>query len=156
MGWPETYDQLDHSRTPEEEEREQELMRAPKRKNPNSETSILAPLIEFLEICSNQGRLRYFRAHPVRLISRNGQRFPGKIRPSQRGAPDIFVWLGSTEDNLLNHETNCWIEGKSGKGKASKDQETWKQMAEYVGIPYFQPRSHGDVSQIINWIRERI
>lgn len=119
-------------------------------KNPHSETSILSPLVEFLEICSNQGRLRYFRAHPVRLVSKNGKTFPTKVRPSQRGAPDVFVWLFDSEYE------SAWIEGKSAKGKASSDQEAWKQIAEYAGIPYFQPRSHQDVGEIINWIRERI
>lgn len=117
------------------------------RNNPNSETSILSPLIEFLEICSKQGRLRYFRAHPVRLVSKGGKTFPAKIRASQRGAPDIFIRLPGTD---------CWIEGKSAKGKASASQEIWRQFAEDVNIPYFQPRSHGDVGAVIKWIRDRI
>lgn len=117
------------------------------RRNPDSETSILSPLIEFLEILSNQGKLRYFRAHPVRLVSKNGKTFPAKIRPSQRGAPDIFIRLPGTD---------CWVEGKSAKGKASESQQIWRQFAEDANIPYFQPRSHGDVHVVINWIRDRI
>ena len=123
-------------------------------KNPNSETSILSPLVEFLEICSNQGRLRYFRAHPVRLITKDKKTFPVKVRPSQLGVPDTFVWI--PPEGQFGIRQDCWIEGKSKDGTVSKDQKVWRQYAELVGIPYFQPRSHADVGKIIEWIRERI
>ena len=124
-----------------------------KKKNPDSETSILSPLVEFLEICSNQGRLKYLRAHPIRLISRDGKRFPGKIRASQKGAPDIFIWLAP---NGAESCWDCWIEGKSATGKPTADQILWREYAHYSGIQYFQPKSHSDINEIINWIRERI
>src|SRR5262245_29915779 len=120
-----------------------------KRKNPHSETAILSPLIEFLEILSNQGKLRYIRVHPVRPFSKNGKVAFAKVRESQKGAPDLVVFMP---------DVIAFIEGKSKRGKLSPEQLEWKYIAHRFPSRYahHNPHSHGDVNAVINWIRERV
>src|SRR5262245_60470371 len=124
-----------------------------KRKNPHSETSILSPLVEFLEILSNQGKLRYLRVHPVRPFTKNGKTAFAKVRPSQRGAPDLVVFM----PNFASEETVAFIEGKSKTGKLTSNQLEWHDWAKgHIRYKHFAPHSHGDVGAVINWIRERV
>lgn len=67
------------------------------------EADIVKLLKDQLEIWVAQGKVRYFRAHPVRPVTRKGKTFFARVNESQKGAPDFFVfrphqhWLVETK-----------------------------------------------------------
>ena len=88
-------------------------MRGVSRRNPGAEAHTLKAIVDYLEA----KRVRYVRIHPVRLISRNGKTFPGRINPSQRGVPDLVI--------ACPNGKALWIETKAMEGKTWKDQCQW-------------------------------
>ena len=87
---------------------------------PVKEADISKLIKDQLEIYYRQGKLRYFRAHPVRPVTRKGKTFFVPVEKSQKGAPDYFVFL----------PTETWlVETKKPGKELSPEQVTWQAWA---------------------------
>jgi len=79
-------------------------------------------------------QIPYTRNRDVRLVqSRDGKWVPGRIRASQKGKPDLFVF--GLDRNLI------LIETKAPSGKLSDDQIRWRDLAIARGYEYHAPRT---------------
>ena len=103
---------------------------------PTPEKDVLKACVELLEL----KRCCYLRVHPVRLITRNGQTFPGTIPAGQRGAPDLLI--------LHKGQAIC-CEVKSSRGVLSVAQESWKERALCAGAIYITVHSVEDLQMVI-------
>lgn len=71
----------------------------------------------------------YISHNPVRPIGKSGSAFFGKVRPSQRGAPDLIIRLPSTGETVM-------VEVKTHFGRQSRDQIKWQEKCERHGYKY--------------------
>ena len=94
-----------------------------------SESSTLGAIIDYLE----RKRIRYVRVHPVRLVSRKGKTFPGRIKASQKGAPDLVI--------ATPHGQTLWVETKCAVGKVRREQALWQQDLYLAGHIHYYIRS---------------
>ena len=86
-----------------------------------TEADISKVIKDRLEIWVAQGKVRYFRAHPVRLVTRKGKTFPAPVEESQKGSPDFFVFTPFRY---------WWIETKRPGEKLRPAQESWAQFTD--------------------------
>lgn len=101
-----------------------------------TEADILKAIVDWLEL----HKILYLRYNPVSVVSDKHGRARGfrKVRPSQRGAPDLLLWLvGQTIPPM--HSIAIEIKAP-GKGQ-SDNQKKWQDRAVAVGLHYFVVRS---------------
>jgi len=110
-----------------------------------NESSILKMWIDTLEPLVAQRKLQYIRHHPVRLVTSKGKTFPVPVNPSQRGAPDLIIFL----------RRECWlVETKAPRGKLSPEQTEW--LGWFMRVPgptcyrYFMPSTVKEASTMID------
>lgn len=91
------------------------------------ESDILNLFIDTLEPLVAQGKLRYIRHHPVRLVTRNGKTFTAPVNDSQLGAPDLVIFFPA----------ECWlVEIKRPQGKLTPKQKEWRNWFLTVAHAY--------------------
>lgn len=93
------------------------------------EKHILKAIVDFLE----GNRIPYIRVHPIRLVTRKGITFPGTIKDSQKGAPDLFVF----PPRFYFRVGFMTIETKKPGGKQSDDQKKWQAWVNEAGGVYY-------------------
>ena len=114
------------------------------------ESSVLAVLTAYLEMMMKRGRLSYSRHHPVRPVTRKTSFFGmtdnrlifAKIPESQKGAPDLMVYLPGGR--------TVFVEVKSDCGAQSPDQKQWQRRHEKLGFKYILVRKLEDLTEVIN------
>ena len=101
-----------------------------------TEGDTLRAVIDFLEAQMALGNLVYIRIHPVRPFSdKFGNLKFAKVRPSQKGAPDLIAW--KRKSYLYAPQTISFaIEVKSPTGEMSDDQKKWQAKFEAIGGRY--------------------
>ena len=106
-----------------------------------TEGDTLRAVIDFLEAQMALGNLVYIRIHPVRPFSdKFGNLKFAKVRPSQKGAPDLIAW--KRKSYLYAPQTISFaIEVKSPTGEMSDDQKKWQAKFEAIGGRYVICRS---------------
>lgn len=101
-----------------------------------SEAETLKLIQDYLEVLQNQGRVLFVRHNPVRVIHVGSTIRIVKGRESQKGAPDLFVWVEGG--------VSAAIETKAKKGILSDEQEGWRCKAARIGLAYLICRSFDD------------
>jgi len=114
-----------------------------------AEAPISKLIRDALEIYDRQNKLRYFRAHPIRLVTRKRKTFPVPIAESQKGAPDYFVFL-------FNCSETWFIETKATGKKLSPYQKRWSEPGFYDGFRYFKIDSVTEANQVLDFLQENI
>lgn len=109
-----------------------------------AERDIAKLLKDQLEIWYAAGKLRYFRAHPIRLVTRNGKTFPVKVEESQLGAPDLFVFLP---------DEYWWIETKRPGEELKAEQRAWQEWAPHRA---FKVNSVKGAYQVLDFLRLKL
>jgi len=103
-----------------------------------TEADILKTIVDYLEV----NRILYMRVNPISpFSSKHGIRFR-KLRPSQRGAPDLIVWP-------LWGRRAIGVEVKTLKGRQSPEQKAWEMAANRAGVGYFVVRSLGELLKVL-------
>lgn len=112
-----------------------------------SERDISKLIKDALEIYTKQGKLRYFRAHPIRLVTSRGRTFPVPVDESQKGISDFLVFLPA----------EVWfIETKKPGEKLRPEQEDWRRWAQDKPISwYFKVDSVSHAYQILDLLRTK-
>lgn len=100
-----------------------------------------------LELYYQQGKLRYFRAHPIRLVTRKGKTFPVPVEESQKGAADFFVFLPA----------EVWfIETKRPGAGLSDYQKAWSDWAIQLFYRYFKVDSVAEAYQVLDFLKSSL
>ena|SRR3990167_208238 len=116
-----------------------------------TEADVLKTITDYLDLLQAQGNLLYIRHNPSTVISKS---IRGKIktafkkvRPSQIGAVDLFVFRLDTIPTMeqFDHCDVLCIEVKSATGKMSPAQKRWAKLAVAQGMRYIVARSLEDV-----------
>ena len=107
------------------------------KKRKAEETALVAEIMDYCDAHD----IIYIRIHPVHLFTGSGGRTGfGKVRPSQKGAPDLIV---CTDDK----DVAC--ECKSSKGVKRDDQIRWRERWTLHGKPYIMPRTMADFLKML-------
>ena len=100
------------------------------------ESPTLASIIHYLELRS----IPYLRVHPVKLasikVAGKWTTIFTKVRDSQRGAPDLFVWTWKQLQSLGPIPYCVAIETKATRGRQGDAQKDWQKKLEAVGVEY--------------------
>lgn len=104
-----------------------------------SEADTLRAISEYLDVLMNQGRVLWVRHNPIRVIHVWSTIRIVKGRESQKGAPDLFVWIPIQD--AFAPPLSYAIETKAKKGILSDEQKLWQQRADKIGLIYLICRS---------------
>lgn len=103
-----------------------------------SEANTQNAIIDYLEA----KRLVYLRFNPLKPIIRRKQITFAPLKPSQKGAPDLIVFLPGG--------TTVFLEIKSERGKQSDEQLLWEKKAKEAGYAYHVVRSVDEAIEAIS------
>lgn len=118
------------------------MKRIPSYKNA-PEREVIGPLVEFLERLG----IPYYRANTIRPKTVNGKTFFARVAPSQRGAPDLFIFPPFNPPRFIAAECKA-----ANRGGLSTFQMFWKEKIEAVGGCYIVVR---DPLKFIGFYRQR-
>ena len=96
------------------------------------ETAIISMIMDYCD----EHDILFSRNHPVHIVSRGGKTMFAKVRSSEKGKADLFIFVGRVG------VVACEV--KSEKGVQSDDQIAWQKKWESLSRRYIVVRSLQD------------
>lgn len=107
------------------------------KKRNSEETALVAEIMDYCDAHD----IDYIRIHPVHLFTGSGGRVGfGKVRPSQKGAPDLIVFVD---------DRSIACECKSSDGELSGDQIRWRERWTSRGRGHIMPRTMAEFLKML-------